>query len=597
MAMISEDICSMTANEIRKCLVSDSNINKEYAKADGISYKLCDVASLFVMTAYLFELPENISDKETLRKSAYTAFLNNDRNNYPNAWSMIDLLTHGKDSIAELSIKVLKGGSYKIKNYYLENYKLCDIRGASVLLTHVEEDVIPQMISDRFIPECIVYSGGGNIFAVVPEGCNEGFAIELEKAAKRLLISADIAYYISDAINLSDIFGSEYKQKMVSVENALNDRKKMILNCSVNSESEFVGGRITIGADDPDDLIDARVDADDADRSHICSACGKRNADYAIAGEVSEEERVLCASCLHKRAVGSAAKRSRYINRFARYNSRPAEKVSTLNNISKEYIAVIYGDGNNMGGIIQQFTKITQMMEFSRDVKNIVDKAVFESMNEHEMTKFEIVGLGGDDVFIIVEGNKAIKFTISMIKKYNSAFDKYREIGQVSTMSAGIAIAKTSMPIRVIIDKAEEKLSEAKSIAKQKTDNCGSLSFEIMDTFDGGDTDSRQTSYGAKKTMLPYYTDAASDIVELAEGFKNNKNKTSLRNILDAFMNAQSPEEANLFLKYYNAKNKGDDVTLSKVAGYTVDGGFYKDADGKNYLAWNDIITMLGFID
>lgn len=596
MAIIAENICSMTADEIRACLTSDSNINKEYAKAGRVSYKLCDAASLFVMTAYLFELPVEKSEKDKLRKSAYMAFLNNRKNEYPKVWSMMELLIKDKSSDIDLNVKVLKGGSYKIKNYYLENYKLCDIRGASVLLTHVEEDIIPKMISDKFIPECIVYSGGGNIFAVVPESCDDRFSLELEKAAKRLLISADIAYYISDTLNLSDIFGIGYKHRMLDVENKLNERKKLILNCTVNASSDFIGSSINVVSDKPEDCFEAHINGKTADKQLICSACGKRNADYLNTSYLTDDGN-LCASCLHKRAVGSAAKRSRYINRFNLYNTRPAERVSSLSDISKDYIAVIYGDGNNMGGIIQQFDKITQMMEFSRDVKNIIDRAVFGSMNEHEMTRFEVVGLGGDDVFIIVEGSKAIKFTVSLIKKYNSAFDKYRELGQVSTMSAGIAIAKTNIPIQIIIDKAEEKLSDAKSIAKLKKDNCGSLSFEIMDTFDGGDSDSGKTSYGVEKTMLPYYTDTAEDIIAMADGFKSNKNKTRLRNVLDAFMNAESAEEANLFLKYFNAKDTGYSVVLSEAAGYSIDGGFYKDSDGKRYFAWNDILNMLDYIE
>lgn len=575
-------------DEIRHMLYFDPYSGKEYCNRKGISYKLCDCASLFVMSVFLTEKPG--SDKNELRKKAYMAFFENNRAVYSDAWKSLDLLTEDSDETPNIKIKILKGGSYKIKNYYLENYKLPDIRGASVLLTHVEEDIIPAMISDRFIPECIVYSGGGNIFAVVPDDCDDSFALDLEKAAKRLLISADIAYYISKPMLISDVFGNNYKDKMSDVENRLNERKKLIINCAGNAGSEYLNKKISIVSEKLEDCFDAAVDGMPVSESMVCEACGKRNAVYKSGKEL------LCASCLHKRAVGNAAKRSRYINRFNLYNTSPAEPVKSLSDISREYIAVIYGDGNNMGGIIQQFTKITQMMEFSRDVKNIVDRAVFESMNEHHMTRFEVVGLGGDDVFIIVEGDKAIRFTVSMIKKYNSQFEKYHSINQVSTMSAGIAIAKTDMPIRVIIDKAEEKLSEAKGIAKLKKDNCGSISFEIMDTFDGDGSELLDTSYGAAVSMLPYYTDTAEDIINMTETFAKGKNKTRIRNVLDAFSNAESAEEANLFLNYFNAKNTGSPVKLLPVEGYTVKDGFYIDSDGKKYIIWKDLLTMMEFI-
>lgn len=587
----TEKLRNAAPDEIRRSLLSEEYSEIEYYNKNGISYKLCDAAALFVMTAYLYETPVEKSKKDELRKRAYNAFFSEDRCEFPKAWAMLDMLIKDTPCSDDIGIKLLKGGSYKIKNYYLENYNLRDIRGASVLLTHAEEDIIPSMISDRFIPECIVYSGGGNIFAVVPNSCDERFALELERAAKELLISADFAYCVCGGITLSDIFGANYRVKMADTEIRLDERKKLIINCTKNAESKFIGKCISIISEKTEDCFDAPVRGVHAEKAEICSACGRRNADYISGVEL------LCTACLHKRAVGDAAKRSRYINRYNLYNTRTAEPVKKLDDISEDYIAVIYGDGNNMGGIIQQFVKITQMMEFSRDVKNIVDRAVFESMDKHEITRFEVVGLGGDDIFIIVEGRKAIRFTISMIRKYNSRFEKYRSSGQVSTMSAGIAVAKTKMPIRIIIDKAEEMLSEAKGIAKLKPDSCGSLSFEIMDTFDGGESDTHTTSYGAGYTMLPYYTDAAEDIAAMALQFKRDQSRSGLRNVLDAFMNSQSAEEADLFLKYFNVRGKGTEVKPLPIAGYSVDGGFYTDNNGKKYFVWKDILTMLDFLE
>ena len=53
-------------------------------------------------------------------------------------------------------------------------------------------------------------------------------------------------------------------------------------------------------------------------------------------------------------------------------------------------------------GVIQQLTKITQMMQFSRNVKKIAEEIVFKAMGEYGIDKFEVVGLGGDDIFIII---------------------------------------------------------------------------------------------------------------------------------------------------------------------------------------------------
>ena len=47
-------------------------------------------------------------------------------------------------------IVLLKGGSYKIKQYYLEDNVPRDIRGASMNLAYVEEKVIPNYIENHF---------------------------------------------------------------------------------------------------------------------------------------------------------------------------------------------------------------------------------------------------------------------------------------------------------------------------------------------------------------------------------------------------------------------------------------------------------------
>ncbi|MGN0692683.1 MAG: hypothetical protein ACI4K7_10080 [Oscillospiraceae bacterium] len=253
---------------------------------------------------------------------------------------------------------------------------------------------------ERYIPECIVYCGGGNIFAIVPEDCSEAFALELEAAAKKLLVSADAAYYISDVMPLSDIMGRNYREKMTGIENHLNERKKLIINCSSDSRSDYIGSCIEFG-----EGLMAPVNAKEIAEGGICSACGKRKAFY-LSGNDN-----LCASCLHKRSVGAEAKFTKYTELYEKYCMKIPETVSSLADIADKdgYISIVYGDGNNMGGIIGRFEKITQMMAFSRDVKTITEKAAFEAMGEHGIDRFEVVGLGGDDIFVIVGGNKAVR--------------------------------------------------------------------------------------------------------------------------------------------------------------------------------------------
>ncbi|MBP0961480.1 MAG: hypothetical protein J5864_04990, partial [Oscillospiraceae bacterium] len=445
--------------------------------------------------------------------------------------------------------------------------------------------------------------------AVVPESCDEEFAVSLEKEAKKYLVSADIAYYLSDITELSVLFGSDYKTEMVKVENALNERKKLIINTG-----EFDDGlkiiSIPESSDGMNDGISVKVERIPARREKICTSCGRRNGRYEGPKKADASDNEVCLSCLHKSLVGKNAKSDKYMRMYENYNGRKADRsVRTLEDIKDRdgHIAVVYGDGNNMGGIIQKFTDITQMMKFSRNVKDIAARAVFESMGENGIDRFEVVGLGGDDIFVIVPGNKAIKFSASLIRKYNEKFIDYKKTtGNVSTMSVGIAIAKYNTPVQVILEEAEKQLADAKSEVKKYPENKGSLSFRVLDNIDmSGEEEKSDIS----DTMLPYLTETAETIIKFAEKLKTKGaiGKTALRNLLDAFVNAESPLEANLFFEYYNARlienRKNEKVLLPQLEKYTLEGGYYtrsktdETTGNEKCFIWKDLLNIIDFLE
>lgn len=498
----------------------------------------------------------------------------------------------------DTKIRILKGGSYKIKNYYLENNNLNDIRGASVLLTYVEENVIPEMISKKYSKDCIIYCGGGNIFAVLPDEnkIEQDFNIKLEKEAQKYLISGNIAYYISESIALSKLLGEDYGKYMVEIENALDNRKKTKVYDNPSIESTLINKTIDISKSIKIDIkVDGYVKSTD-----ICEHCNSKVARYLLNSDK------ICASCLHKNLVGKSTKNSKYSKEYEYYTHKLPKFAQSLENIDENYIAIVYGDGNNMGGIIQGLKTITEMMRFSETVKSVANKSVFESMREHNIEKFEVVGLGGDDVFVIVEAKKSIKFALSLIKKYNQDFkNKYPD--SPSTMAVGIAIAKTNTPIKIVLEQAVEELSKAKKLCKKKVLNglrdTGALSFTIINSYKGNNEDLK-LNYNAKNTLLPYETETAEKIIKYVDSIKNsNISITKIYNLVESFKKAESIEEANLFFNYINAKDKKENrINLPKLNDVNanidiqLDNAFYIKDDLKAYI-WDNIINLLQYTD
>jgi len=78
----------------------------------------------------------------------------------------------------------------------------------------------------------------------------------------------------------------------------------------------------------------------------------------------------------------------------------------------------------------------------------ITKRCVYQSINEvmGNDAMFEAIALGGDDIFIIVPGNRSLEITNKIIEKFDGAFENKM------TMSAGICIAKSSTPIRTLFE-------------------------------------------------------------------------------------------------------------------------------------------------
>lgn len=544
----------------------------------------CDVISLFVAFAYLSEYEKN-EDKNVFRKKAYLAYFNNDKKSFVNAWKCIDYLLDNSKDEPDLYIRILKGGSYKIKNYYLENNDLNDIRGASALLTHIEQNVIPEMIENAFIPECIVYNGGGNIFAVLPKDTDENFPELLEETADKLLVTAKIAYYLSENMPASVILGADYKVKMAAIENCLSDRKNLKLYNTISADNNI-----------PDDFMisngnDEKVNVKFKDVSvynsqkEFCSACGKRYADFKTGGAL------LCKGCLTKRLAGKAAEKGIYISEFINETKITPKTIRTIADISKDKIAVVYADGNNMGGIIQQFNKITDMMKFSRNVKEVTRKEVYKALADNQIKAFEIVALGGDDVFVIVPADKSFNFACSFAKGYKEYFDK--SYGSSSTMSVGIAAAKNNTPIKILLEAAEEKLSSAKTFEKKRNEieRDGSIAFIILDSYVTSGEESNKSDKTVFNTIQPYSVKTANNISEWVKNHSSQNSKSQIRNLLDAFDNAESTKEAKLFYNYTNAKNDNN-ISLPEIDGFKLDSGFYLSKKGESFYIWNDILDL-----
>jgi CRISPR-associated protein Cmr2 len=127
------------------------------------------------------------------------------------------------------------------------------------------------------------------------------------------------------------------------------------------------------------------------------------------------------------------------------------QSLTQLGKVSNGYVAYIYADGNNMGGFIQNIRTPEEYQKFSQDVENATKYAVYQALayNLHPreikgisepeskiqdgdlIHPFEIITIGGDDIFLIVPADKALQIAKMIGQQFENILLKEVEISDV----------------------------------------------------------------------------------------------------------------------------------------------------------------------
>lgn len=446
----------------------------------------------------------------------------------------------------DLKVDVVKGSIYKIKKYFLENNNLKDIRGGSILIDYLNNDVVIEILSKSgFSEENIVYCGGGNIFIVVPSGKGKQICKFLEQAFGNIALTAMNAFE-SITILLYE-FAFDFKHISGVLSEKLEERKKLRLY-KVNPDNDFKSINIkgkSINFSEYEEAGELKGSG------VVCKLCDIRDAKYLI--EESDGLASVCPSCLRKHLSGKA--KSIFYDEFKeqtqvelKYNN-----IKSIDDISDD-IAVIYGDGNNMGKIVMEIQNVFEMMYFSRKTDTITKRSVYEAINETmgEDAKFEVIALGGDDIFIIVPAKDSFNITTKIIDKFDKGFNN--EI----TMSIGIVISKSNTPIASLFSIAQQKLKSAKALIKKSKD-IKEGSIDIVELLGNMHINLNH------KGVFPVTNSRFKSILKEMEEFKiKNRASAQLHKISYAQKN-MIEEEFELFYYYQESKKKNKDESIDQL--------------------------------
>ncbi len=498
---------------------------------------------------------------------------------------------------------LVKGGLVKIKQYYLETNKIPEIRGASLLLEKVNTERMKQLIGKEHIRECLVYAGGGKMMGIFPEGTGGDICRKIEEMAEEETVTA-LFNFCSRPYQLSRL-ACDYKNVVDEMDLALEERQGLRWDFRIEPQAD----RFVLS----DKLKNEGWKKIEKTKKEFCTSCRNRHAVAAVSRKGEEEK--LCPSCLRKRQEGGRdAKRSRH-REYKGFIERTYNKVisddksyNKLTDIAEDgFIGIIYGDANSMSGHINRLRSLMTMRYFSEVTADTVTNIVFRSLykNLGNSLSFEVIAVGGDDIFLIVPGTKAYDIACTIGKEFDDQFLNRSNGEYQMTMSLGVCVTHANMPVQYSFEIAQELLKSAKQKAwqeRKKGNAGGTIDWMVIENEMPGGADLAYLRKGRpdkpEKTLRPYTWNQAKAMKNFIKKLEDEK---SFAFQLRQSWYRHTKEEAELFYEYQVSRKEETKVRCSLKRLAREFGG---EASGHNivclgtaYSPWLDAVELWDYTE
>lgn len=232
-------------------------------------------------------------------------------------------------------------------------------------------------------------------------------------------------------------------------------------------------------------------------------------------------------------------------------------------------------------------------------------------MEEMDEDRFEIIAIGGDDIFIIVPGQKAVNISKKIGKKFDELFRNHSEGCYTITMSLGVVIAKYNKPVQYLFDLSKQLLKKAKK--KSKKVNTGTLDIMVLETDSAFASNvnfirKKLIESGKAKnkicTLKPYTWSELDEITEAVKLLKNSSLRGKAYNLMEATLNMDI-DEGNLYFGYQRVRsgvkemNTADEVnnTFSRRYNTSPKLMYLMDNAGGFYSPWPDIVELWDYVE
>lgn len=368
---------------------------------------------------------------------------------------------------------LMAGDVDAIKDYVFETSSLPQIRGGSELLQECEEEI------EKKYEDYVIYCGGGSFLLRVPPDQAEKIGGEIERLYLEKTLAVTVTVVYEQGMPSGGKWGHDrswMRRIQVGIEDVPLDggfaQRVLFLNARIR---EAKLGKVIAPFDEAMPF------------GKRCERCGKR---MASGWELVEGGAMLCRICQHRDEKGRKREeeiRGRFNREFWDQRDegwkagQPDDLDQLVESARRKYLAFLYADGNDIGGLLRRMRDPDSYKEVSQALKEGTKRALFTSLKhvcgaalqrEHYWP-FDIVNIGGDDVTILVQAGYAWDLAVEFLERFEDEVGKRlpKDLNWKPTASCAILIADAKYPIRYMERLAASLLKMAKKRAKEDPTN------------------------------------------------------------------------------------------------------------------------------
>lgn len=352
----------------------------------------------------------------------------------------------------------------QIQNLLFRSAHLRQVIGGSQLLTRICRrdiyDLLKKALKVRYTPDNVIVSDGGSFRIIFNNREDAVFLGRMLANRYKQVTGSTIS--VAEPVPFEE---GSFQESMRAAAEAL--RKAKMSGCSPVAIEQFP-------------------------YMAVCASCGAAPAIEFTKRYENERPNYTCLSCLYKEnsIEGDFLGDFRQCVYSCQNNGEQLPPLSFPNSTSdiadldsKNYVAYLIADGNDMGIWFDRCTNGRQMNVFSRQLSHVLRQSLarplVELITRHTMEKNDSLlpilplVLGGDDMFALLPARWAINYALEFCFQYEKEMMNTLKIAGLTageekpTVSAAIVICKEKYPYTLAYQYGKELLKESKQLSKE----------------------------------------------------------------------------------------------------------------------------------